>query len=450
MTLPMTLPIERNDSAADALATAWRAGAEVVVLTPAGGVVDPAAVDRLLAFLAEQPDVDLAYSDPALPGTGHLRLPAWSPERLRGHDYLLGLVAIRRSAYERTTGLDPATGAHQWHDLWLRLAETGSVIRHLRGPGVALPTPPTTPDPQGQAAVVQAHLDRLGVPARAEPAPIAGYTRLHRRPTYDGLASLIVPTRGGSGPAFGADRNYLLAFIADVEARSYTVEHEWIVVADVTDDRAYLEDLRALAPKRLRVVDYAKPFNFAEKCNLGALHADGKVLVFLNDDMAVISDGWLDTLVAIADDDTVGSVGAVLRTDDGLLQHAGHVYAKAGPYHAYHGSAANEGHLGELVVDREVSGVTAACLAQRRSAWEAVGGFSELFGNNFNDVDYCLKLGQRGYRNVLACSVELHHFESRTRVSTVDPAETELLFNRWRHRMTVDPYTVGGPGRGSR
>lgn len=440
----MTAPIPRttDGSAVAALEAAW-SDSGIALLTPADGVVDPEAAEHLLAHLAGLPDVDVVYSDPAVEGPGHLRLPDWSPERLRGHDYLHGLVALRRNAYEGAGGLNP--GPHQWHDLWLRLSETGARVERVRKIGVTLPHQPVPADGRGQAAVVQAHLDRVGEDATAEPAAVAGYTRLRRRPRGGASVSLVVPTRGGSGPAFGSDRNYLVAFIADVERRTYTVEHEWVVVADVTDDMGYLDEVRALAPKRLRVVEYAKPFNFAEKCNLGALHAEGEVVVFLNDDMGVISDDWLDSLTAMADRDGVGTVGTVLRTDDGLLQHAGHIYGKNGPYHAYHGSASTEGHLGELVVDREVSGVTAACVAQRRSVWEEVGGFSEVFGNNFNDVDYCLKLRQRGYRNLLACSIELHHLESRTRDVSIDPAELDRLFNRWRHRMGVDPYTVGGP-----
>ena len=128
----------------------------------------------------------------------------------------------------------------------------------------------------------------------------------------------------------------------------------------------------------------------------------------------------------------VGMTGAYLVYESGRVQHAGHRYAERGYKHAFPDFNLGEaGPFCALMVDREVSGLTAACVALRREVYEAVGGLTELLPANFNDVDFSLKLRAAGHRLVWLHRAQLYHFESQTRQAVVHQWEIDLMRKRW-------------------
>jgi len=177
--------------------------------------------------------------------------------------------------------------------------------------------------------------------------------------------------------------------------------------------------------------------------NVGCLRASGDRLVFLNDDVEVISDGWLEQLVAPLNEPDVGLTGARLYFSDATVQHAGHAYAGGHYLHPYRDLPRESyGPFGALIINREASGVTAACAAMRRETFVEIGGFSEALPANFNDVDLCYKVRLAGQRIVYVASVELYHFESRTRERAVHDWERNLVRSRWGIPLD-DPYVPG-------
>jgi GT2 family glycosyltransferase len=176
--------------------------------------------------------------------------------------------------------------------------------------------------------------------------------------------------------------------------------------------------------------------------------------VFLNDDVEVISDAWLEQLVAPLDEPDVGMTGARLYFSDETVQHAGHAYAHGHYLHPFRDlPRSSYGPFGALIINREASGVTAACAAMRRDTFVEVGGFSEALPANFNDVDLCYKVRRQGQRIVYVAAVELYHFESRSRERAVHDWERNLVRGRWGMPLE-DPYVPGikgtraGGGRG--
>jgi GT2 family glycosyltransferase len=165
---------------------------------------------------------------------------------------------------------------------------------------------------------------------------------------------------------------------------------------------------------------------------VGALRATGERLVFLNDDVEVLSDRWLENLVGPLDEPDVGLTGAKLYFSDSSIQHAGHGYWDQHYHHPFRfRTREDSGPFGELVVNREVTGVTAACAAIRRDVFLGVGGFTEALPSNFNDVDFCYKVSHLGYRTVWVANCELFHFESQTRDGTVQSWERHFVVRRW-------------------
>ena len=104
------------------------------------------------------------------------------------------------------------------------------------------------------------------------------------------------------------------------------------------------------------------PFNFSAKMNRGAVAASGEYLLLLNDDVEVVTDDWIETLLGLAQQDGVGIVGAQLYFEDSTVQHAGQIYTGGVAGHAAFGWAGGrDDSIKSMATDHEVSGVTAAC-----------------------------------------------------------------------------------------
>jgi GT2 family glycosyltransferase len=207
---------------------------------------------------------------------------------------------------------------------------------------------------------------------------------------------------------------------------------EIVVVADEATPDEVIAELKDIAGDKLLLVPYARDFNYSEKCNIGFLASTGDLIVMLNDDVEVIADRFVEELCAPLAQNDVGMTGAYLVYENGSVQHAGHRYAERGYKHAFSDNKYGDpGSFCALMVDREVSGLTAACVAMRRETYLEVGGLSEQLPLNFNDVDLSMKLRAAGYSLVWLSRVQLFHFESQTRVAVVHQWELDIVRARW-------------------
>ena len=291
------------------------------------------------------------------------------------------------------------------------------------------------------AAVLQAHCVRVGINADVDVSEPGNTFHLRRHPSPDTKVSLIIPTRGSSGNVWGQERVFVIELVESIVEKSTWENIEFVVVADTTTPTVVRRALERLCGDHLVWVDYDKPFNFADKIGQGRAASSGDVLLLLNDDMEVISEDFIEELVGLALEPGVGAVGARLLLADGRIQHIGHRYAD-GTFHLFAGYDGDyAGPQGMCRVTRECIGVTAACLAVRTETFDEVGGMALDFPNNFNDVDFALRLRDRGLRNIVTPHAVLFHFESVTRDGTVTAEEAELLFSRWGKQLNSDPYS---------
>jgi GT2 family glycosyltransferase len=406
------------------------------------------------AALAEDPSIDYLYTDEdhlAETGSSFLSVykPDWSPERFRSHMYVNHLSVLRRSLVIDVGGLRPEYEGSQDYDLVLRVTERARRICHLpvigyhwrmaEGSAAANPEAKPYAFDAGRRAV-QDHCDRVGIDASVEMLPSIGYHRLRRHLRGHPSVSVVIPTAGARGRVWGTDRTFVVDAVRSIVERSTYCVEEFVVVAHERTPLATLEKLAELARPRLRVVYYSPPFNFAAAIDLGAAHARGDCLLLLNDDTEIITPDFLETMLGLAEMDDVAMVGCKLLFADGTLQHAGHVYSGE-PMHAFLGRGCDEpGPHGLLLVEREVSGVTAACALVKAPVFAAVGGFSTEYPINYNDVDFCLKLRRAGYRIVYTPHASLYHFESQSRRNVVTDGDRTALRRRWAYELDHDPY----------
>jgi GT2 family glycosyltransferase len=419
-------------------------------------VLEPNALRSMSSAIDENPCADYLYSDQdrmTTEGRTHsaFRKPDWSPERLRHHMYTTHFSVLRRSLAIEVGGFRAGYDGSQDHDLVLRVTEQAREVVHVpevlyhwrEVPGSAAGDADAKPWAwDAGVRVVQDHLDRVGIAGHASKGRAPGTYRIEREPDRTTPVSVVIPTIGSSGVVRGVRRTMVVETVRSLVESSSHEDLEIVVVYDLPTPPQVLADLRALplGSARLVLVPFPYPFNFSEKNNVGALHATGEVLIFLNDDMEAISDGVVEQLIAPLREPGVGATGAKLLFEGSRMQHAGLVYGSGTITHSYYQAAHPDalGAYGDLWVNREVTALTGACIAVHRDTFEDVGGFAEELPVNYNDVDFCLKIRHRGHRLVWLHDVVLYHFESISRSNAVHDWEKAFVIERWGDYLEVE------------
>lgn len=376
--------------------------------------------------------------------------PAWNYDLFLQKDLLQPFAALRRDVVEKCGGVREGYDGHRGWDLGLRFVEHVEPSTIVRVPfvlchvGVSASAASRSADPAAARRAVGEHLTRRGAEAAVE-APANG-GRYHRIrwsvPETPPAVTLIVPTRNHV--------DMLRPCIDSVLRETRYPAFDIIVVDNGSTDREAISYLKALSDETcVEVVSVPGAFNFSRLCNHGLARASGEIYVLLNNDTQVIQSDWLHEMVSHAVRPEVGAVGAKLRYPDGDIQHAGVILGVRGlAGHAFRQQPGDsDGYCGRARMTQELSAVTAACLAGRTSVYLRFGGFNELdVGVGYNDVDFCLRLREAGYRIVWTPHAELLHVESGSRRSARVPqaqdvllTEARYLERRWGRVLLDDP-----------
>ncbi|MDR1151236.1 MAG: glycosyltransferase, partial [Bifidobacteriaceae bacterium] len=253
-------------------------------------------------------------------------------------------------------------------------------------------------------------------------------------------ASVIIPTRGASAEVWGRNRVLVVETVRSLLDNAGTTPLEIVVVYDTPTPPDVLDQLRDMVPDRLVLVPFREPFSFSAKCNAGFVASSGNIVILMNDDLDIVSEGFVDALVGPLGEDDVGMTGARLLFSDQTIQHAGLSFSSKRLYHVFRGRVDEDpGPFCALAVNREASGLTGACVALRRETYREVGGMSETLPMNFNDVDFSYKVRHTGKRLVWLANARAFHFESQTRKPVVNQWEADVVAARWQV-PTYDMY----------
>lgn len=260
-------------------------------------------------------------------------------------------------------------------------------------------------------------------------------------PISQPLVSILIPIRDKV--------NLLKKCIESIKTKSSYLNYEIIVIDNGScenDTKIYLNEIKL---QGVMVVVDEGPFNFSRINNYGASFSKGDFLLFLNNDIEVISSDWIEELLSFAVQRDVGCVGAKLYYPDNTIQHGGVILGIGGiAGHAHkHFKRDEEGYEGRLFLQQELSAVTAACMMVRKELFQTVSGFDEIFSRAYNDVDLCLRISQLGFRNVWTPFAELYHYESKSRgydeseeLIAINEIERQLMRERWAGKLTEDPF----------
>jgi len=375
--------------------------------------------------------------------------PDWSPEYFLTCMYTCHLGVYRTELVRRIGGFRAEVNGAQDYDLALRIAARNPVVHHIPKVLYHWRTLATSTASGGDAkdyaypAAQRAlgnYLKEAGVSGEVLPGPRHGFHRIRFDIVGEPKVSIVIPSAARVVEYEGTRIDLLRMCVGSILERS-TYRNIEIVVVDNGDLRG---ELRDWLTGKVRLVTYeSERFNLAEKINLGARHATGEHFVLLNDDIEVISPDWIEQMLQYSQQPAVGAVGAKLLFPNRRIQHAGVVLLNGQPGHAYYNHPPEEiGYYLSVQVARNYLAVTGACAMTRAEVFREVGGYSEDFPLNYNDVDYGLKLREKGYRSVYVPEAELIHYESVSKEGAggVRPGELEKLRRKWGSSYFVDPY----------
>jgi O-antigen biosynthesis protein len=412
--------------------------ADLVLVLRGGDVLDPSCLAAIEAAHHQDPLGELfTWDDDVVDGRRRREprfRPSWSPEMLLGADYIGSAFAVSRRAFLATGGLAADVEPHASWNLLLSLELPAERI--VRIPRVlSSVTRREPPHPDIAPRLVQRHLDRRSLPARAE--LVGDVVRVRWQLPAPPSVTVVIPTRH--------NRAMLSRCLPSLAATDYPGFD--VVVVDNGGQTAANEQWYSdhSSGVDLQVVWWTEePFNYSAVNNAGVRAGrDSDVIVLLNDDTELPDPSWLTELVGWAVQPELGIVGLQLLARDGTIQHTGVILGLLGfADHVFEGALPGEDtYFGRTDWYRNTLAVTGACLALRREVYDRIGGLDERFELCGSDVALGLDATVHGWRNLCSPFGGVRHLESATRGKYVPRWDFFMSF--WRYSSWLfggDPY----------
>ena len=434
------------------------ASGDFVALLDHDDELAPTALYFVAYALNENRDLQLLYSDEDKLDEQNRRCEPyfksdWNPELFLAQNFLSHLSVYRTDLVRRVSGFRLGFEGSQDYDLTLRCVEQIRpeqikhlpwVLYHWRMADESTASSSTAKPYAQQAArrAVQEHLDRAGIAANVGLSHGVYLQTKYAPPTQRPLVSILIPTRDQVAS--------LQRCLDGIFHKTDYPAYELIVLDNQSYDPEALEFLAALKNRdRVRVERIEGSFNYSQLNNRGVQLSGGHFIALLNNDVEVINDDWLSEMVSRAMRPEVAMVGARLWYPNSTIQHAGVILGAGGiAGHAHLGLRRfHPGYFSRAHLAQDLSAVTAACALVKRDAYMQIGGFDENLAVTFNDVDFCLRLRQAGYRIVWTPDAQLIHHESTSRgVEDSTPkqtrflAEVEYMKSKWGDVLQHDPF----------
>ena len=418
---------------------------------------------ELAKTINKNPEAEFIYTDEdKIEGTKDKRCdphfkPDFAIDTLRSNNYITHLSVFKKELMDKLGGFRDKYNGAQDFDIIIRATENTKNIIHIpkvlyhwrvHPNSTAMVADAKPYAYEAGIKVIEDHLERQGLEAKVtHGGDIPGVYEVEYKVKGNPKVSIIIPNK---------DSVKLLRNCINSILKLTTYKNYEIVIVENNSTEAktfdYYETIQKL--EKVRVIKYPeKGFNYSKIINFGVKNCeDSEFVVQLNSDTELLTNNWLEKFIGFAQREDVGTVGARLYYEDKSIQHAGIgvgicdlaanlLTNTPRNFHAY---------FGRECLTQDLSAVTGACLFSRRSIYEEVGYMDEEnFAVAFNDVDFCLKIRQKGYLIVYNPYVEFMHYESKTR-GYEDTPEKKERFEResnnfrtkWRKVLDAgDPYS---------
>lgn len=405
----------------------------------------------------DHPDVRMIYSDEDKVDENDKRQSpyfkcGWNPDLFYSHNMFCHLGVYKRDLLIDVGGFRAGLEGAQDYDLVLRCIEhvAASEIYHIprvlyhwrkheNSTSLSREAKPYAVL-AGERALNE-HLERSGVAAKAE-SLAGGYRVRYILPEKLPMVSIIVPTKN--------HLKLIQQCVASILDKTTYSNYEILIVDNGSDESDVLDYFKSLSTDaRVRILKDDRPFNYSQLNNSAIDNALGEVVCLLNNDIEVINAEWLTEMVSHAIRPEIGAVGAKLLYPNNTLQHAGVILGIGGVAGHAHKclSAENTGYFSRADVISGFSAVTAACLVIQKEIYKKAGGLNEHdLKVAFNDVDFCLRVRELGYRNLWTPYARLYHHESVSRGYEDTPekqarfeSEVRYMMSKWGAILDKDP-----------
>lgn len=445
--------ISVNTNEAVALATG-----EYLMLCDHDDTLEPDALYEIVKAINDT-GADVLYTDEdkvSMDGQ-HYFDPNFKPDfnlfRLRENNYICHIFVVKKSLTDETGLLRSEFDGAQDFDFILRCCEKAQKITHI--PKVLYHwrchMDSTAADPSSKAYAYEAgrkavreHYQRLGIDAKVEMTERPGWYRSHVKVQGNPLISVIIPNKDHT------DDLELCLF--SMTRKSTYRNYEILIVENNSEKEETFEYYKKLPDRypKARVLTWEKEFNYSAINNFAAKEAKGEYLLFLNNDVEILTPDWMEEMLQNCQQEDVAAVGAKLYYPDDTIQHAGVVLGLGGiaGHIMCRASREDPGYFGRMISVQEISAVTAACMMVKKSDFDAVGGLDETFQVAFNDIDLCMKFHAAGKKIIFTPYAELYHYESKSR-GLEDTPEKQFRFDKevkrfqekWAQQLEMgDPY----------
>lgn len=401
--------------------------------------------------------LDMIYSDEdkiALNGKRYFPhfKPDFSPDTLLSSNYICHFTVLRKSIVLEIGGFRSEYNGSQDYDLFLRFTEKTDRIYHI--PKILyhwrMIEGSTSSDASsknyayyaGKRALedtlkrrkVKGEVHLIGTPQMYEIEYL--YSR-------EPKISIIIPTKDKA--------DILKRCLESIYKKTNYQNYEVIVIDNNSHEKSTFRLLEQYKKdyNNFSYYTYQCEFNYSYLNNEAVKRAKGEYVVLLNNDTEVITPDWLHKMVGHASQKHIGCVGVKLLYPTNTVQHCGVVIGCAGvAAHAFVGTGDdNFGYFGRLVSTYNYSAVTAACLMVKKSKYNEVKGLDESLKVAYNDVDFNIKLLEKGYYNVVLPSVKLYHYESISRGYDLNDKnkqrfinEVKYISNKWGKVLLKDRF----------
>jgi ADP-heptose:LPS heptosyltransferase/GT2 family glycosyltransferase len=411
-------------------------GVSLIALLASGDELGRDALGAFAIASGIHRDADCFYADEFRLAPGGARpepffKPDFSPALLLSENYIGRPLVLRPSLLVAAGATPGSLVSDGFHDLALRCTEAAAETYHV-AELLSRTDGGTAAYPDDGGIAVEHTMERRGIAAMVLPGAVARTWRVRRTAPVTGKVSIIVPTCAAHG--------YIETCLNTLRATTEYKNYEIVCIDNIPESEAVWKTfLRDHADK---VVEMPAPFNWSRFNNAAAAASDGEYLLFLNDDIEVIQPDWLETMLEAASWPGVGIVGARLLYPNRTVQHAGMFLGAGMGRHAFrHATETDPGYFGLALTQREVIGVTGACLLVRRDTFERLGRFDEAHDVVNNDMDFCLRAHRAGLRTIYTPHASLIHHELASRAHLSDDFDTTRFTGQWRGLFAAgDPY----------
>ena len=432
---------------------------EYLMLCDHDDTLEPDALYEITKAINEKDAPDVLYTDEdkvSMDGK-HYFDPNFKPDynlfRLRENNYICHIFVVKKALTDRVGLLRTEFDGAQDYDFIFRCCEEADKVVHI--PKVLYHwrchMDSTAADPESKAYAYQAgrraikeHYQRMGIDASVEMTERPGWYRSYVKIQDNPKISIIIPNKDH------IDDLELCLF--SLTKRSTYKNYEILIVENNSEKPETFEYYKKLPDRypKVKVLTWEKEFNYSAINNFAAKQAEGVYLLFLNNDVEILTPQWIEEMLQICQQKDVAITGAKLYYPDDTIQHAGVVLGLGGIAGHIMCKASREdpGYFGRTVTVQEISAVTAACMMIRTEDFWNAGGFDETFQVAFNDIDLCMKVRAAGKKIVFTPYAELYHYESKSR-GLEDTPEKQFRFDKevkafeakWSEQLAKgDPY----------